>query len=86
MRDIGCLEQGVAHGRQDEEGDKKADAAIGYEGSRENDRQNRTLRAEFSVIQAAIASTDPLDSMSLPNKARAERWGKIAPRTGQRCS
>jgi hypothetical protein len=46
MRNIGRLEQGVAHGRQHEEGNEQADAAIGNECSSQHDGKHGALGAQ----------------------------------------
>src|SRR5258706_3954587 len=76
MRDIGGAKQRLRHRCQHEEGDEQADPAIRDERPCEDDGQDCALGASLSVINLAIASTEPLSSISLPNRAPSRNKGK----------
>ena len=76
-RDCRRAKQRLRHRGEHEEGDEQADAAIGDQRAGEHDREHRApRRPDCSVIKLATADTEPLSSMSLPNRAPSRKIGK----------
>ena len=73
-RDVRGAEQPSGHGRQHEEGHEEADAAVGGAGAGQHHGERRAPR--FFVMKAAIVSTAPLSSISLPNNAPSRNSGR----------
>jgi hypothetical protein len=79
------LEQRLGHGRHHEDRDEEADAAIGDRGAGQYHRQHARPVPSFSVIQRAMAETEPLSSISLPKSAPSRNSGKNCAMKPRRC-
>ena len=66
-----------AIGAKHKERDEQADAAIGDQRASQHDSQYRSAAAPASrIMKSAIAATEPLSSISLPNRAPSRNIGK----------
>ena len=77
LRDVGRAEQRLCHRHQHEERDEQADAAVG-DRARPASTTARIARCapSRSVMNRAIAATEPLSSISLPKTAPSRNSGK----------
>ena len=75
----------LRHRRQHEKGDEQADPAIGDDAPASTTASIARLLPSRSVMNSAMAVTEPLSSMSLPNSAPSRNSGKNCARNARRC-
>ena len=77
MRDVGLTEQGIGDRDHDEGDHEQADPAIGQQGAGQHHGQDRARsRPSRAVRVRAMASAEPLSSISLPKTAPSRKIGK----------